>query len=78
MNISGPNGGSWTLTVKDRKLDVKQGRHPSPSITLTMADNDYVDMINGKLDPQRAFLTGKLAFEGSITLALKLKDIGFM
>ncbi len=78
MNITGPNGGDWTITVKNQKLDVKQGVHPSPSLAITMADTDYVDMINGKLGAERAFMTGKLKFKGSIALALKLKDIGFM
>ncbi len=78
MNITGPSGGDWIVTVKDQKLDIKQGTHPSPSISITMADTDYVDMINGKLAGERAFMTGKLKFKGSIALAMKLRDIGLM
>lgn len=78
MNISGPNGGNWSVTVKDQKLDVKEGVHPSPSISITMADTDYLDMINGKLGPERAFMTGKLKFKGNIVIGLKLKEIGFI
>jgi putative sterol carrier protein len=78
MNIAGPNGGDWFVTVKDQKIDIKHGIHPSPSISITMADTDYVDMINGKLGAERAFMTGKLKFKGNIALGLKLKDIGFM
>ena len=78
MSISGPSGGDWVVTVKDCKLDVKQGQHPSPSITIMMTDTDYVDMINGKLSGERAFMTGKLKLKGSIAVALKLRDIGFM
>jgi len=66
------------VTIKDQKLDIKQGVHPSPSLSIKMADTDFVDMINGKLSGERAFMTGKLKFKGSMGLALKLKDIGFM
>lgn len=78
LNITGTNGGDWIVTIKDQKLGTQQGLHPSPSLTIRMADTDYVDMINGKLGGERAFMTGKLKFKGSITLALKLKEIGFM
>lgn len=78
MNITGPNGGDWTVVVKDQKMDVKRGTHPSPSISITMADTDYVDMINGKLGAERAFMTGKLKFKGNIVTALRLRDIGIM
>ena len=78
LNITGTNGGDWIVTIKDQKLGTQQGLHPSPSLTIRMADTDYVDMINGKLGGERAFMTGKLKFKGSMTLALKLKEIGFM
>ncbi len=78
LNITGTNGGDWIVTIKDQKLGTQQGLHPSPSLTIRMADTDYVDMINGKLGGERAFMTGKLKFKGSMTLALKLKEIGLM
>jgi len=41
-----------------------------------MTDTDYVDMINGKLAVERAFMSGKLKFKGNIMVGLRLKDIG--
>jgi len=78
MNIRGPEGGEWTVTIKDQKMEIKQGVHPSPAITVKMVDSDFVDLINGKLSGQKAFMTGKLQFNGSITVGLKLLSIGFM
>jgi putative sterol carrier protein len=78
MSIAGPSGGEWIVTIKDQKLDTKQGVHPSPTLSIKMADTDFVDMMNGKLSGERAFMTGKLKFKGSMVLAMKLKDIGFM
>lgn len=78
LNITGPNGGDWIVTIKDQKLGTQQGLHPSPSLAIRMADTDYVDLINGKLSGERAFMTGKLKFKGNMALALRLKEIGFM
>jgi len=78
MNITGPNGGDWIIIIKDRKLEVQQGTHLSPSISIRMADTDYVDMINGKLSVDRAFMIGKLKFKGSIAIGMKLREIGFL
>lgn len=78
VNLTGPNGGDWMVTIKDQRLDVKQGVHAAPSITIKMADTDYVDMVNGKLSGERAFMTGKLKFKGSMAMGMKLRDIGFI
>jgi putative sterol carrier protein len=76
INLTGANGGSWIVIVKDQKLDVKQGVHQSPTITVEMTDNDYLDVVNGKLAVEKAFMGGKLKFKGNIMVGLRLKDIG--
>jgi putative sterol carrier protein len=43
-----------------------------------MTDTDYVDLINGRLSGERAFMTGKLKFRGSMSIGMKLRDIGFI
>jgi putative sterol carrier protein len=78
INVTGPNGGAWTVTIKDQKLEVKDGAHPSPTLVINMAETDYVDMVNGRLSGEKAFLTGKLQFKGDIALALKLREMGFL
>jgi putative sterol carrier protein len=78
INITGPNGGDWIVTIKNQKLEVKEGTHPSPTLELKMAETDYMDLINGKMSGEKAFITGKLQFKGNIGLALKLKETGFL
>ena len=78
INITGPNGGDWIVTIKNQKLEVKEGTHPSPTLTLKMAEKDYLDLINGEISGERAFLTGKLKFKGNIGLALRLRETGFL
>jgi putative sterol carrier protein len=76
--ITGTGGGEWTVTVKNQKLFVTEGTNPSPTLTLKMDQQDFMDLVNGKLSVEKAFFTGKIHFKGSIATALKLRDAGFL
>jgi len=78
LSITGDNGGDWHIIIKNQKMEIKQGVHPSPAITVKMKDTDYVDMANGKLSGERAFMTGKLKFKGDMSTAMKLRDLGIL
>ena len=78
VSITGPNGGDWIVIIKDQKLEVEEGTHPSPTLAISMAETDYMDMVNSRLSGEKAFLTGKLHFKGNIALALRLREVGFL
>lgn len=78
VDLAGTNGGKWIITIKNQKLQAKEGVDLSPAITLKMIDKDFVDLVNGKLNAVNAFMTGKLEFNGSMAIGLKLLDMGFM
>jgi putative sterol carrier protein len=71
-------GGEWVLTIKDQKLEVTDGTVDSPNMTLIMKDKDYVNLVNGKLSGQKAFMTGKLTFKGDMNLGMKLQALGLI
>ena len=78
VDINGANGGSWAVTIRDQKITVEEGVDAAPKLSLKMAEKDYMDLVNGKLSPEKAFFTGKVQFKGDIGLALKLRDTGFL
>lgn len=64
--ISGAKGGEWIVTVKDGACKVEPGKAAKATCTIKMADNDFVQMVTGKLDPMKAFTTGKLLIDGDV------------
>jgi len=45
---------------------VEAGKAEKPTTTIRMADDDFVQLIQGRLDGMQAFSTGKLKVEGDI------------
>lgn len=71
-DISGEGGGTWHATIKDGACSVKSGAAPSPSLTLSIAAQDWLDMVSGKQTGQMLFMSGKLKLKGDMGLAMKL------
>ncbi len=61
--------------IANESIKVQMGTHASPNITITMKESDYLAMVNGELDGQMAFMTGKLEIAGDMGLALKLQNL---
>jgi putative sterol carrier protein len=74
-NIEGTDGGDWYVVIKDQKCTVSKGVHASPTLTMKMADKDWIAMCNGQLNGMTAFMTGKLKTTGDIMLAQRLTTL---
>uniref|UniRef100_A0A3Q1J2R7 Peroxisomal multifunctional enzyme type 2 n=1 Tax=Anabas testudineus TaxID=64144 RepID=A0A3Q1J2R7_ANATE len=44
-------------------------------VTFTVSDEDFMEVVQGKLNPQKAFFSGKLKVRGNIMLSQKLEVI---
>ena len=75
FNLSGDGGGNYHVIIKEGTCTVTEGAHASPNMTMTMAAQDYVDMILGKLNGQMAFMSGKLKIAGDMGLAMKMQSL---
>ena len=78
FKITGDNGGEWTVTISGKELTVKPGTmDPAAVFSITIKDEHFVKLMNGELSGQSAFMTGKLKFKGSMSVAMKLQGLLF-
>ena len=75
FDISGDQGGLWYAQIKDAACQVFSGRDTSPNITISIGDQNFVKLMNGRLDGTMAFMTGKLKVKGDMGLAMRLSRI---
>ncbi len=75
FNITGPGGGTWTVDCTQPGGKVHAGNAASPRCTVAAVDHDFLNIVNGKLNAQMAFMSGKLKIQGDMGLALKLQQI---
>lgn len=75
FKLTGDGGGDYYVEIKDGTAKVSQGTHASPNMTMTLAAQDYVDLIGGKLNGQMAFMSGKLKIAGDMGLAMKMQTL---
>jgi len=65
-HISGPGGGDWIVAVKEEACKIEAGTADKPTCTLKIGDSDFIDLVQGKLNPMQAYTSGKLKIEGDI------------
>lgn len=75
FDITGEGGGQWYVSVTDGRCEVAKGQHPSPSVTFTMATDDHVALANGDLNPQMAFVLGKIKVAGDLGAAMRFGQL---
>jgi putative sterol carrier protein len=75
FNISGEQAGQWALKVANQTCELIPGGVEKPDLTLSLADKDWIAIVEGKLNPMTAYMTGKLKANGDIALATRIASI---
>jgi putative sterol carrier protein len=75
FNISGPGGGTWTVDCTQPDGKIAAGPATNPRCTVAATDGDFLNIVNGKLNAQMAFMSGKLKIQGDMGLAMKLQQL---
>ncbi|KAG6330716.1 hypothetical protein ID866_8372 [Astraeus odoratus] len=65
----------WTIDMKEKGTVYKGPAQSKPGVVLLMSDDTFALLAEGKLDGQKAFMTGKLKTKGNAMLATKLGPI---
>ncbi|KAH7722956.1 CBN-MAOC-1 protein [Aphelenchoides avenae] len=74
----GKTAAQFTIDLKNGNGDVYEGTPKNgekPSVTVTVDDDNFAQIVAGKLDGTKAFMTGKLKAKGNILLLRKLSGV---
>ncbi|XP_019742590.1 peroxisomal multifunctional enzyme type 2 [Hippocampus comes] len=72
----GKNVAEWTIDLKNGSGTLHRGASSGKAdVTFTASDEDFMELVQDKLNPQKAFFTGKLKIRGNVMLGQKLEVI---
>ena len=65
---------SWVMDFKKEGTVKKlEGRAPKSNFSITMSDNDFVKLVDNKVNAQKLFMSGKLKVKGDIMKAASIE-----
>ncbi|KAH9928417.1 sterol-binding-like protein [Amylocystis lapponica] len=65
----------WTIDLKSTGSVYKGAAKAKPNVTILLSDETFEQLAVGKLDGQKAFMTGKLKTKGNMMFATKLDGV---
>jgi 3-hydroxyacyl-CoA dehydrogenase/3a,7a,12a-trihydroxy-5b-cholest-24-enoyl-CoA hydratase len=75
MDILDKKGGKvvkqWTIDLKNGQGTVTEGPSDKNNALFSVSDEDFFQICSGTLNPQMAFIQGKMKIKGSMGLASK-------
>lgn len=74
FNIDGPNGGAWTLNMSKNGA-ISSGAAKTSDLKVFIKEDDLIALMDGSLSPMKAFISGKIKFEGDLGLGMQLSKI---
>ncbi len=74
FDFTGENPGACQIKVKDGTIETVLSAKYEPGIVVESPFEVWMDVITGKLDPQKAFVEQKCKATGDFELLLKLED----
>ncbi|CAO3634076.1 unnamed protein product [Mucor hiemalis] len=66
---------TFTVDLKKEGSVVKGKGTGKPDAVISISDADFVDLAGGKLNGQKAYMSGKLKIKGQMMLATKLDTV---
>ena len=74
FNIAGTGGGTYNVTIQDGVCAFAEGSVPKATATVTTNDDTWLGIVNGTVNAQMAYFTGKIKVNGNIGDVLKLNN----
>ena len=75
INITGQAAGTFYVEIKGGNLAIEPYEYHDRDVEITISVENFLKLVNGKLDPVAAFTFGKLKAQGDLGKALELKKL---
>ncbi|MEB3851280.1 MAG: SCP2 sterol-binding domain-containing protein [Desulfurococcales archaeon] len=67
--------GKFYVSIKNGRLEVAEGEHPSPIATLQATSEVLSQILSGELDAMKAFMMRKIKITGNVLDTINLKKL---
>ncbi|MCA9665780.1 MAG: SCP2 sterol-binding domain-containing protein [Myxococcales bacterium] len=75
FNITGDNGGTWTVDVKSESPSIKEGDSGNAECSIEVTSEDFEAMMKDPQVGMQLYFQGKLKVSGNPMLATKLQQL---
>ncbi len=75
FDVEGEDGGSWVVDLKNPPGEVRSGASDEADCVIAVGRDDFVGIFAGNVDPQMAFMMGRIKVAGNFMLATKLRSL---
>ena len=75
LDLDGEEGGQYYLVIQNQELDVQEGVHEDPTVTIQTTADRWLKINRGEASPMTLMMTGRLKIEGSIPMATKFQSM---
>jgi len=65
----------WTVDLKNGLGSVAAAKAEKSDVTITLSDENFVSLADGKANAQQLFMQGKVKLTGNMALAMKLEQV---
>ncbi len=75
FEFTGDGGGQYVIHIHDGVCELSEGAAPDARTTVSVAAADYMDIVEGRLDSMKAFMTGKLKVKGDMMFMMRFQQM---
>ncbi|WP_454499016.1 SCP2 sterol-binding domain-containing protein [Brevibacillus parabrevis] len=73
--LGGEENGTYEIKFGNDEATYRLGITEQAGCTLELSDENFIKLVQGKLNPAAALVTGKLKIKGDMGLSLKLQTL---